>query len=116
MRAGLVGPNGAGKTTLLKIMLSEEPPDSGNVIKDKTVTIGHLAQDIVAGNQKTILNQVLKSYPEVFELESKIKIITGKISNDSENIDLINTLGEYHSRFDAIGGWSLEKKKKYLEG
>ena len=116
MRAGLVGPNGAGKTTLLKIMLGEEIPDTGNVIRDKAITIGHLAQDIVSSNEKSILIQVLKSYPEVLELESKIKIIGEKISENTNNIELVNKLGEYHSRFESIGGWSLEKKAKKILG
>ena len=116
MRAGLVGPNGAGKTTLLKIMLGEEIPDSGDIIRDKAITIGHLAQDIISTNEKSILIQVLKSYPEVLELESKIKIIGKKISEETKNIELVNKLGEYHSRIEAIGGWNLEKKAKKILG
>ncbi|HSK20916.1 MAG TPA: ABC-F family ATP-binding cassette domain-containing protein [Longimicrobiales bacterium] len=30
-RVGIIGPNGAGKTTLVRIILGEEPPDSGEV-------------------------------------------------------------------------------------
>ncbi|HEX2165930.1 MAG TPA: ABC-F family ATP-binding cassette domain-containing protein [Longimicrobiales bacterium] len=30
-RIGIIGPNGAGKTTLVRIILGEEPPDSGEV-------------------------------------------------------------------------------------
>jgi ATP-binding cassette subfamily F protein 3 len=117
MRAGLVGPNGAGKTTLLKIMLGEESPDSGNVLKDKTITIGHLAQDIVSSTEKSILKQVLKAYPEVAELEAKIKNLSDSISKDSKNNKLIEALGECQNRFEALGGWSLEKKaKKILSG
>jgi ATP-binding cassette subfamily F protein 3 len=117
MRAGLVGPNGAGKTTLLKIMLGEESPDSGNILKDKTITIGHLAQDIVSSTEKSILKQVLKAYPEVAELEAKIKNLSDSISKDSKNNKLIEALGECQNRFEALGGWSLEKKaKKILSG
>ena len=117
MRAGLVGPNGAGKTTLLKIMLGEESPDSGNILKDKTITIGHLAQDIVSSTEKSILKQVLKAYPEVAELEAKIKNLSDSISKDSKNNKLIDALGECQNRFEALGGWSLEKKaKKILSG
>ena len=117
MRAGLVGPNGAGKTTLLKIMLGEESPDSGNILKDKAITIGHLAQDIVSSTEKSILKQVLKAYPEVIELENKINNLTDSISKDSKNNNLIEALGECQNRFEALGGWSLEKKaKKILSG
>ena len=117
MRAGLVGPNGAGKTTLLKIMLGEESPDSGNILKDKTITIGHLAQDIVSSTEKSILKQVLKAYPEVIELETRIKNLSDSISKDSKNNNLIEALGECQNRFEALGGWSLEKKaKKILSG
>ena len=117
MRAGLVGPNGAGKTTLLKIMLGEESPDSGNILKDKTITIGHLAQDIVSSTEKSILKQVLRAYPEIIELETEINNLTDSISKDSKNNTLIEDLGEYQNRFEALGGWSLEKKaKKILSG
>jgi ATP-binding cassette subfamily F protein uup len=30
-RIGIIGPNGAGKTTLIRMILGEEPPDSGDV-------------------------------------------------------------------------------------
>ena len=116
MRAGLVGPNGAGKTTLLRIMLGEESPDSGNIQKDKALTIGYLAQDIVESSEKSILKQVLKAYPEVLELERKIESLSIALSQNSENIDLINQLGEFQNRFEALGGWSLEKKAKKILG
>lgn len=116
MRAGLVGPNGAGKTTLLRIMLAEESPDSGNIQKDKTISIGYLAQDIVETSEKSILKQVLKAYPEVLELELKIEKLSEALSNKPGNSDVINELGEYQSRFEALGGWTVEKKAKKILG
>jgi len=117
MRAGLVGPNGAGKTTLLRIMLGKETPDSGNVQKDKSITIGYLAQDIVAGSGRSILEEVLAAYPEVRELEGKIIKLSEALSKNHENIDLGNQLGEAQNRFEALGGWTLEEKaKKILSG
>ena len=101
MRAGLVGPNGAGKTTYLRIMLGEESPDSGNIVES---------------SEKSILKQVLKAYPEVLELERKIESLSIALSQNSENIDLINQLGEFQNRFEALGGWSLEKKAKKILG
>ncbi len=86
MRAGLVGPNGSGKTTLLRIMLGKETPDSGGVQKDKAITIGYLAQDIVAGSDQSILEEVLAAYPEVREIEGKILTLSHAIADDPENV------------------------------
>ena len=117
MRIGLVGPNGSGKTTLLRIMLGKDSADSGNVQIDKSTTIGYLAQDIVAGTGRSILEEVLVAYPEVRELEGKILALSEAISKDHENMDLVNKLGNAQHRFEALGGWNLEDKaKKILSG
>lgn len=117
MRIGLVGPNGSGKTTLLRIMLGKDPHDSGNVQVDKSTSIGYLAQDIVAGTGRSILEEVLIAYPEVRELEGQILALSEAISKDHDNMELVNKLGDAQHRFEALGGWSLEDKaKKILSG
>ena len=117
MRIGLVGPNGSGKTTLLRIMLGKESPDSGNVQVDKSTTIGYLAQDIVAGTGRSILEEVLVAYPEVRELEGQILALSEAISKDHGNMNLVNKLGDVQHRFEALGGWNLEDRaKKILSG
>ena len=117
MRIGLIGPNGSGKTTLLRIMLGKDSPDSGNVHVDKSTTIGYLTQDIVAGTGRSILEEVLVSYPEVRELEGKMLALSEAISKDHNNMDLVNKLGDAQHRFEALGGWNLEDKaKKILSG
>ena len=117
MRIGLVGPNGSGKTTLLRIMLRKESPDSGSIQVDKSITIGYLAQDIVAGTGRSILEEVLNTYPEVRDLEGKILSLSEAISKDHNNMELINKLGDAQHRFEALGGWNLEERaKKILSG
>ena len=117
MRIGLVGPNGSGKTTLLRIMLGKESPDSGSIQVDKSTTIGYLAQDIVAGTGRSILEEVLNTYPEVRDLEGKILTLSEAISKDHNNMELINNLGDAQHRFESLGGWNLEDKaKKILSG
>lgn len=117
MRIGLVGPNGSGKTTLLRIMLRKESPDSGSIQVDKSITIGYLAQDIVAGTGRSILEEVLNTYPEVRDLEGKILSLSEAISKDHNHMELINKLGDAQHRFESLGGWNLEDKaKKILSG
>ncbi|MBL7014660.1 MAG: ABC-F family ATP-binding cassette domain-containing protein [Candidatus Marinimicrobia bacterium] len=116
MRAGLVGPNGSGKTTLLRIMLGKESPDSGNIQLEKGISIGYLAQDIVAGSNKSILEEVLSAYPEVRDLEGKIISLSHDISMDPDNMSLVHQLGEAQTRFEALGGWNLEDRAKKILG
>ena len=117
MRLGLVGPNGSGKTTLLRIMLGKEIPDTGSVQLDKSTTIGYLAQDIIVGSDQSILEEVLTAYPKLGEIESKMHELSDAISKDEKNIHLVNELGEVQNHFEALGGWTIEKKaKKILYG
>jgi len=43
-RIGIIGPNGAGKSTLVRILLGEEPPDSGSARVGACVSVGHYRQ------------------------------------------------------------------------
>ena len=42
---GVLGPNGVGKTTLFKMIVGEEPPDSGTIRIGETVKISYVDQD-----------------------------------------------------------------------
>ena len=41
---GVIGPNGAGKTTMFRLLVGEEKPDAGTVIKGDTVDIAYVDQ------------------------------------------------------------------------
>jgi ATP-binding cassette subfamily F protein 3 len=45
-RLGILGPNGSGKTTLLRIVMGEEPPDSGSVQLGHLVEFGYYDQHL----------------------------------------------------------------------
>lgn len=117
MRAGLVGPNGTGKTTLLRLMLGLEAPDEGAVQKEKSISIGYLAQDIIVGTSKSILEEVLGGYPQVRQLESEMLSLSALIGENPDDNQLLNKLGDVQLKFEALGGWSLEDRaKKILSG
>ena len=43
-RLGILGPNGAGKSTLLRILMGEETPDRGDIVRGRRVKVGMLDQ------------------------------------------------------------------------
>jgi ATP-binding cassette subfamily F protein 3 len=45
-RLGIMGPNGSGKTTLLRVLMGEEPPDSGSVQLGHLVEFGYYDQHL----------------------------------------------------------------------
>jgi ATP-binding cassette subfamily F protein 3 len=45
-RLGIMGPNGSGKTTLLRVLLGDEPPDTGTIKRGHQVDIGYYDQHL----------------------------------------------------------------------
>jgi ATP-binding cassette subfamily F protein uup len=44
VRVGLLGPNGCGKSTLIRVLLGEEPPSEGTVVRADKLEVAYFAQ------------------------------------------------------------------------
>lgn len=62
-KVGLVGRNGSGKSTLFKLILDEEHPDAGEILKPKNYRIGALKQHLVF-TEKTITDEAALALSE----------------------------------------------------
>lgn len=56
---GVLGRNGDGKSTLLKLLVGVSEPDSGQIVRNSTTSIGYLGQDESFGVGATIRDVVI---------------------------------------------------------
>ncbi|MEV0380622.1 ABC-F family ATP-binding cassette domain-containing protein [Nonomuraea sp. NPDC050643] len=61
-RIGLIGVNGSGKSSVLRLLADTIKPDSGRVIRGKTVRLAHLSQELAEVDPS---RRVLESVEEV---------------------------------------------------
>ncbi|MCL2577051.1 MAG: ATP-binding cassette domain-containing protein [Defluviitaleaceae bacterium] len=64
-RIALIGANGCGKTTLLKLIMGEEPCDSGVVKVSSNVKIAYMSQIIVFEDENATVLETLRSAVEL---------------------------------------------------
>ncbi|MDP4507480.1 ABC-F family ATP-binding cassette domain-containing protein [Nonomuraea turcica] len=61
-RIGLIGVNGSGKSSVLRLLADTIKPDSGRVVRGKTVRLAHLSQELA---ELDPMRRVLESVEEV---------------------------------------------------
>lgn len=108
---GLIGGNGCGKTTLFKILVGEEEPDSGGVVRRSGVKIGVLNQHACQGSEKTAYDEVLTVFNELIVAEQELSRVTLMLetSNDSE---LITRQHELREHFEEAGGLTFRSRAR----
>jgi ATP-binding cassette subfamily F protein 3 len=102
-KVGLVGKNGAGKSTLMKIIVGIGKPSSGKIMIPSETKIGYLPQQMAHAGDKTVLNETLTAFSELFGLHDEIKEINRQLSERTdyesrEYSDLIVRLNDCNDR------------------
>lgn len=121
-RIGLVGKNGAGKSTMLKAIMGIQPPTTGNISKQKDVTVGYLPQEMKHNNSAKIIDEVEGANSKITEIEEQIAHINEQLSTrtDYESdsyLKLIEDLNDLNEQFTLQGGFNLrENIEKFLLG
>ena len=111
-KVAFVGVNGAGKSTILKMIIGEEPTDSGNIVLTKGKTIGYLAQqqNLISGN--SIYEELKTAKADIIKLEEQIRTIEHELKGLSGN-ELQNRLNTYNrlmSEFESKNGYAYESE------
>jgi ATP-binding cassette subfamily F protein 3 len=72
---GLVGPNGSGKSTLLQLIAGQLASDSGQIVRDKKISIGYLPQEIQFNDEQDLLSEVMSSSTVLIQIESELILV-----------------------------------------
>ncbi|MGN0032813.1 MAG: ABC-F family ATP-binding cassette domain-containing protein [Candidatus Limimorpha sp.] len=112
-RIGLVGKNGAGKTTLIRMIAGLEQPTHGSVVMSDDVTVGYLPQEMNIYSTKSVLDETMSAFEEVYQIENEIVKIQDELSNreDYESAayqKLCDKMSYLNERLVIMGGHSAE--------
>lgn len=111
-KVAFVGVNGAGKSTILKMIIGEEPTDSGNIVLTKGKTIGYLAQqqNLISGN--SIYEELKTAKADIIKLEEQIRTIEHELKELSgdELQNRLNTYNRLMSEFESKNGYAYESE------
>ncbi|MCI6589879.1 MAG: ABC-F family ATP-binding cassette domain-containing protein [Lentisphaeraceae bacterium] len=115
-RVGIVGPNGSGKSTLFKLILGEMSPDAGDVLHEGSPRIGFVRQHLQpAFPDQTLLQYCLDGIPGFGETERTIARLEEALTTERDSATkerMLRELGEAHTRFEQMGGYTLEARVK----
>ncbi|WP_430601951.1 ABC transporter ATP-binding protein [Enterococcus sp. DIV0724b] len=113
-RIALVGRNGAGKSTLLKIIAGIDAPDAGTIAKNKTASLGYLAQDTGLDSDKSVWDEMLEAFVEVITMEKRMReleLIISELLPEASNYESV--MKEYdrlQHEFSEKNGYGYENE------
>ena len=110
---GLVGRNGAGKTTLFRILLRQEEPDRGSLIRASSLTVGHLSQHLDAPREVSLFDFVLSAFGEVLRIESRMREIEHQLADpahDASHDILLEKYATLQHDYEHANGYTIHSE------
>jgi sulfate-transporting ATPase len=115
-KIGIIGLNGSGKSTLLKIIAGMDKEYQGEVTFLPGYTVGHLSQDPLLDETRSvreIVEEGLKETMDLIKEYEKINISFGEpevYENPDKMEQLMNRQAILQEKIDYSDGWNIEHK------
>lgn len=106
-RVGILGSNGAGKTTLFRIMTGELHADEGEIVIAPGKRMGLISQIPVYPQEYTVEDVLKTAHRRIYELETRMAELTGKMSGDSSDT-LLKEYDKAASEYERLGGYNAD--------
>ncbi len=115
-KIGIIGLNGSGKSTLLKMIAGIEKDYQGEIVSDKSFSVGYLEQDPKLDENKTVIDIVREGVKPVMDLLQEYEDINLKFGlpeyyEDSDKMDkLFSRQAELQDKLDASDAWNIDNR------
>jgi ATP-binding cassette subfamily F protein 3 len=108
---GLVGRNGAGKTTLFRLLLKQEEPDHGQILRASGMTIGHVGQHLQAEPGMSLFDFVETAFENVLKIDRRMRAIEQDLADttksEAEHERLLEKYAELQHDYEHADGYTL---------
>lgn len=114
-KIAIIGRNGAGKSTLLKAIINNDLLTQGtgeekfNIYKEGNPVIGYLKQMEFEDDQITMIDEILKVYKPITNLEQKIEQIVEKMQTDKSE-ELAKEYSKAMDKYEFLDGYTYKKE------
>ncbi|MFI6148606.1 ABC-F family ATP-binding cassette domain-containing protein [Streptomyces sp. NPDC051109] len=107
-KAAVIGENGSGKSTLLRLIAGAEQPDHGQVTLSFPGGVGHLAQTLDLGPERTVQDAVDAALHELRTLEARIR--TAEAALAGAGPAELDAYGDLLTAFEAREGYTADAR------
>lgn len=115
-KIGIIGLNGSGKSTLLKIIAGIEKEFQGEVVSDKSFSVGYLEQDPKLDADKTVIDIIREGVQPVMDLLAEYEDINLKFGlpeyyeNEEKMNQLFDRQAVLQDKLDAADAWNIDNR------
>jgi sulfate-transporting ATPase len=112
-KIGVIGLNGSGKSSLLRILAGVDKDFNGEAILSLGYTIGHLEQEPLIDDSRTVREVVEEGVQKTVDLLKEFEEISAKFAeemSDDEMSALLERQGEVQEKLDHQDAWDLDAR------